>query len=859
MLRKSLNETQKNILSGLMYAIFAELREKEPEFALNILSLIKLSPQHRQVQDQYHISDTDLKDWVETINQIANIYQHPCPQNRSENYPYFEAPRDPGLIVYKNAEDKPAFEQQGLLGLTARNDGTADPVTKEALLEYLNELISTEANHHRQKFLACTLSTESLNQLYAANINGGNPTTLEIDEFISSRENFASLTAFLNLHPEITNLIINNSVSYIGIAALAIFTKLKVIVANCTVYASDNPTPILNFSPINLAMMYGDEVAVKALLPTIQPRPTLSAQLAIFAGFLFILKQYIASGVAIDECDESNVTLLMIAAMASDPSAAEFCLANHANHALTEASGMTALHIAALNGNTRVVELLLDHGAELECQTASGETALALAAQHTRATEGHNTVSLLLKRGANVKPALANSKKLCVAAVLHELYCVIDALGKEHVLDHRYGDNEETLLHVALAADKRISFAALVAAGANINASNKSGQTPLYAAVAKNDSQMTLTCLLREDIDVDIADNNGVTPLHLAAGQRQSNTLKFLLGGGKHANLEASTNTGRTPLMLAVLNQLHENVVTLLSYDAQTDSKDHAGCTALYYAAENGLLDITQRLLEKHANPTICSNTGESPRAAALRNQHFAVVNAIDIAINALQNPARRFITARMNGSIFNASAAKKIESDFIIVVLNDICALGTLSNFLSLYADQLSQSVLDRSLRIAAANNRAKNIAILLQQTKANPQATGKHSGKSALHFAFQFDHFDCAYELLQHFAVTNKHDCIITQLCMKDSITGATPLDIFSDHIMRDLNVNPLHANCVGNITSLQKLMKSVTKHAKPSGELVAQCELINSKLLALLNLAIGEIDAGNVHHQGNLRKVQ
>jgi len=132
----ALNGTQKNIIEGVLNTYIDDilvLNKKEALNALNALLIGDISSNEYTLFEKQCIA--------EDIKVIHDILTHPCPQNRAVSYAYFGAPADPNMIVYKNEQGKPAFEQRGLLGLTSRNDSETSPPTKEDVVAYTHELI----------------------------------------------------------------------------------------------------------------------------------------------------------------------------------------------------------------------------------------------------------------------------------------------------------------------------------------------------------------------------------------------------------------------------------------------------------------------------------------------------------------------------------------------------------------------------------------------------------------------------------------------------------------------------------------------------------------------------------------------
>lgn len=84
--------------------------------------------------------------------------------------------------------------------------------------------------------------------------------------------------------------------------------------------------------------------------------------------------------------------------------------------------------------------------------------------------------------------------------------------------------------------------------GADVNARNKDGLTPLIAAADKGHLEV-VKFLVEKGADVNAKDNNGRTPLIAAAPLGYLEMVKFLVDKG--ADVNAKNNNGITPLKVA--------------------------------------------------------------------------------------------------------------------------------------------------------------------------------------------------------------------------------------------------------------------------------------------------------------------
>ncbi len=117
-----------------------------------------------------------------------------------------------------------------------------------------------------------------------------------------------------------------------------------------------------------------------------------------------------------------------------------------------------------------------------------------------------------------------------------------------------------TPLHTAVRAGRNDVVEVLVAHGADVNARSDRGQTPLFCAVAAEGEQIA-EHLIAHGADVNAKDNYGMTPLHCAAAAGHEEAVRVLLAAG--ADIGIKDNEGRSPLDLAK-NLGHTEVAELL-------------------------------------------------------------------------------------------------------------------------------------------------------------------------------------------------------------------------------------------------------------------------------------------------------
>ncbi len=141
----------------------------------------------------------------------------------------------------------------------------------------------------------------------------------------------------------------------------------------------------------------------------------------------------------------------------------------------------------------------------------------------------------------------------------------------------------------------------LLKAGADVNAQDNNGVTALMVAAQFNQNPGAATVLLKAGADLKTEDKFlSLTPLgHAASYNKNPEVINVLLEAGADIN---ALNGGWTALMLAAKdNQNPEVIMTLLKAGANAKAKDWLGRTAFFFAHGNGKLKgtVAYKALEK--------------------------------------------------------------------------------------------------------------------------------------------------------------------------------------------------------------------------------------------------------------------
>ena len=201
---------------------------------------------------------------------------------------------------------------------------------------------------------------------------------------------------------------------------------------------------------------------------------------------------------------------------------------------------------------------------------------------------------------------------------------------------------QKTALFAALCEKKNDVAKYLLSQGADPNAPDKYGYTPLMVT---RDPRMA-ALLLKAGADIEQKTNEGKTAL---MWPNTAEKITFLISRG--ANVEARDNAGRTPL-LNVAEGRHArgyatipgNLEALLKGGADIDARDNKGRTGLMNAAmraafDEQSLETVEFLIKNNANPHLKDNDGKTAAMLALAALEPMEKGAVDIARLAMEAP----------------------------------------------------------------------------------------------------------------------------------------------------------------------------------------------------------------------------
>ena len=304
--------------------------------------------------------------------------------------------------------------------------------------------------------------------------------------------------------------------------------------------------------------------------------------------------------------------------------------------------GNLALHIASRHVMSAAVQFLVDLGADTNAMNRRGQTPLHAAAGGKK--DCPKLCDILLEREAKI-----NAMDECRQQPLHlacekgyaEAACLLLSHGAEiravdldghtpllliskHITDSQRGfDNKDNhALHIASRDGMSTAVQLLIDLGADTNALNKHGQTPLHlAADTEKDCPALCEILLKYAAKIDAVDEDGSQPLHLACKRAHIHTGNLLLC--QTVNINAMNKHGKTPLHMAAdaEKDCPELCKILLKRGAKINAVDGNGNQPLHLACKQGHTNTGRLLLSHGADCSTMSKHGQSPLHAAAGGQ----------------------------------------------------------------------------------------------------------------------------------------------------------------------------------------------------------------------------------------------
>ncbi|MHB8055561.1 MAG: ankyrin repeat domain-containing protein [Candidatus Aminicenantales bacterium] len=267
----------------------------------------------------------------------------------------------------------------------------------------------------------------------------------------------------------------------------------------------------------------------------------------VYLGLDSVVDYTLKHGLDLTMKDRRGLTPVWFAVSGGRPAMLRKLIALGANLSIKNADGENMLFRAARAQNAEIVDILLEHGFKIDEKAPNNMSLMDYAFMGGSI----DIAKLLVAKGMKLDPAADGPIPMLIRAALSR-----NADGVHFLLDQGFDidvrniENGRTALLMAVDFGNRDGARALAMRGANVNAVDKEGMTPLSIAVEKGDAEL-VDLFLKKGARLDAADpRTGKTVLHEAALRGYSGVVETLLARGIDKN--AKDKDGRTALSYAL-------------------------------------------------------------------------------------------------------------------------------------------------------------------------------------------------------------------------------------------------------------------------------------------------------------------
>ncbi|MCP4130798.1 MAG: hypothetical protein GY754_07435 [bacterium] len=413
--------------------------------------------------------------------------------------------------------------------------------------------------------------------------------------------------------------------------------------------AQVNVTDNNGVSPLFYAVRNGNKHITELLLSrgaSLQVENTMGTTLlhaAAYSAMPSLVQKILNFGISVNATNENNETPLHFAMKKGDPETVKLLLKNGAKTEIKSKISyderFSPLHIGVINNAIPAVPLLVKHGAQVDNTLSDNKTPLYFAAKFNN----KKMVEILIQLGANIN-AKFNYGSTPLSIASDKGHCnMVQFLLKKGAHVNVQGKPYSSALHRAVESKGENYYsimAALVQAGADINARNRQNATPLDAALQENNTDAIIflinngadlnkreanflnyaakkgridliNLLLKKKVRINAVESEDESPLCHAIDNNHDRAARLLIA--KKANV----NKG-DPLLAAVRANDIEMIQLLLKKGARINKSQ-----ALFAATESFRFHIMKFLIKKGSPVNMKDDTGETPLFSAIQNYGY--------------------------------------------------------------------------------------------------------------------------------------------------------------------------------------------------------------------------------------------
>jgi len=272
--------------------------------------------------------------------------------------------------------------------------------------------------------------------------------------------------------------------------------------------------------------------------------------------------------------------------------------------------GSTPLHIAVDQGHSDIAEVLIEAGASINARNVEGMTPL-----HKACFNGNkDIIELLVFKGADVNAKDKRKRTPLHEAIGADFHDSAKQLLKSKRADiNSNGEKTEPSWNESqeLAENIKIEVVRfLISKGADVNAKDYFGGTPLYDAVYWASTDV-IEILLESGANPNVQDKYGSILLYEVIADGYTDVVRLLFDYRAEVNIVDAS--GQTPLHEVAWNDHKDMAELIIDKGADVNVKDRNGDTPLHAAALNGYTELYDLLIKNGADLNVRNKQGRTP------------------------------------------------------------------------------------------------------------------------------------------------------------------------------------------------------------------------------------------------------
>ncbi|PSN51182.1 hypothetical protein C0J52_06044 [Blattella germanica] len=394
--------------------------------------------------------------------------------------------------------------------------------------------------------------------------------------------------------------------------------------------------------------------------------------------------------------------------------------------------GKTPLLEAVMGGNQQLAIKLLRHGANPNAKDEDDNSVLHYAVFFNLTI----VIPLLRSLKCDFDGFNKKSETLLLEAVMGRNEEIAIKLLNHGANPDAKDKEDNSVMHLAVAFNLTIVIDLLLSLKCDIEGFNTKGKTPLFDALKKKKQEIAIK-LLKHGANPNAKDKYGNTPIHYAVGKQLMKVVECILE--LKCDIDCTNNAGETPLIIAIMRRNEEMAIKLLNLGANPNAKTKYGYSVMHFAVEDNLVNTVDLLLSLKCNFDGFNEKGETPLLKAIKCGNE------EMSIKLLKQGANPNAKDNDGNSVMDLASEKNL------VMIVDL--------LLSLECDVDGFNEEGETLLLEAVMGKNEEIAIKFLKHGTNPNAKDIY-GNTPMHYAAGKELtnvVECLLELKCNFDCTN------------------------------------------------------------------------------------------------------